>query len=343
MTDLTGVLRPLPRVWARLDRVCLVMLALLAAVLLADPAGLTDVAGGAARALMGTLPFVVFAVMAVAYLKATGAESIVARAFTGHESRMIVLAAVMGGIAPFCSCEIIPFIAALLALGAPLSAVMALWLASPLMDPAMFAITAGTIGPGFALAKAVSAIAIGLAGGVAVMAARATPLFADPLRAPRKGGCCAAGTPFGGTPVWAFWREPARRATFGDTARGQAAFLVKWLGLAYVIEALMLRYVPADWIAGALGGDGVGTIVLGALIGAPAYLNGYAAPALVSGLLEQGLSPGAAMSFMIAGGVSCIPAAVAVWALVKPRVFAAYLGLGFAGAVAAGIVWAAIV
>jgi uncharacterized membrane protein YraQ (UPF0718 family) len=48
------------------------------------------------------------------------------------------------------------------------------------------------------------------------------------------------------------------------------------------------------------------------------------------------------MSFMIAGGVSSIPAAVAVWALVKPRVFAAYLGLALAGAVMAGAVWGVV-
>ncbi|MEZ5913781.1 MAG: permease [Paracoccaceae bacterium] len=83
-------------------------------------------------------PIWFFAILAVAWLKATGAETLMARAFEGRETRMIVLAALVGGLAPFCSCEVIPFIAALLAVGVPLSAVMAFWLASPLMDPAMF-------------------------------------------------------------------------------------------------------------------------------------------------------------------------------------------------------------
>ena len=48
---------------------------------------------------------------------------------------------------------------------------------------------------------------------------------------------------------------------------------------------------------------------------------------------------GAAMSFMIAGGVSSIPAAIAVWALVKPKVFAAYLFYGIVGATLSGLVW----
>ena len=104
----------------------------------------------------------------------------------------------------------------------------------------------------------------------------------------------------------------------------------------------MLRYVPADMIAAVLGGNGVMPILLGALVGAPAYLNGYAAVPLVDALLAQGMSNGAAMSFVIAGGVSSIPAAIAVWALVKPRVFTAYLGIAIIGALIAGIAWNAI-
>ena len=79
--------------------------------------------------------------------------------------------------------------------------------------------------------------------------------------------------------------------------------------------------------------------MLGALVGVPAYLNGYAAPALVSGLMDQGMSAGAAMSFIVAGAVSCIPAMAAVWSLVKPRIFAVYAALGFLGAVLAGAVF----
>ena len=39
----------------------------------------------------------------------------------------------------------------------------------------------------------------------------------------------------------------------------------------------------------------------------------------MAGLIEQGMSQGAAMSFVVAGGVSCIPAAVAVWAMAPGR------------------------
>ena len=104
----------------------------------------------------------------------------------------------------------------------------------------------------------------------------------------------------------------------------------------------MLEYVPAEVIATALGGDGLWPILLGAIVGAPAYLNGFATVPLVDALLAQGMSNGTAMSFVIAGGVSCIPASIAVWALVKRRVFAAYLGIAFAGSILAGFAWSVI-
>jgi hypothetical protein len=54
------------------------------------------------------------------------------------------------------------------------------------------------------------------------------------------------------------------------------------------------------------------------------------------------MTQGAAMSFVIAGDVSCIPASVAVWALVKPKVFEAYIGFALVGATMAGTLWRVI-
>ena len=344
MTDLTqkpvraaSTLAPLNSAWG-------LSVAVLAVVLLIDPAQAWDTIRFAASALTGTAPFIAFAVLAVAYMRAAGAEGTVAKAFKGRETRMIVLAALVGGLAPFCSCEVIPFIAALLAVGTPLSAVMAFWLASPLMDPPMFLITAANLGVDFALAKTAAAVGLGLLGGFGVKAIMPTGVFNDVLRAaPAKScGCGSSQSPFDGRPVWKFWQHSDRIAQFRDVAVENALFLLKWLTLAYVIEAVMIAYVPAEWVAQVLGGEGLQPIALGALIGGPAYLNGYAAVPLVAGLLEQGMSPGAAMSFVLAGGVSCIPAAIAVWALVKPRVFAAYLGFAFVGSLAAGLAWAAV-
>jgi len=340
---------PLSARWQRLDKAWLAIALIPLSLGVLAPDALWPTLVFAAHAFWGTLGFVVFAVLVIGALKATGAENLLARAFEGNEVRMILLAALIGGLSPFCSCEVIPFIAALLALGAPLSAVMAFWLSSPIMDPAMFVITMGTLGLPFALAKAASAVGMGLLGGFAIKALGRTALFADPLKAAAPvscttGSCCGdiGADAFSGPVQWRFWHTAERRQIFRETVQENALFLGKWLLLAYLIEALMVRYVPAEFVARLVGGEGLGPIVMGALVGAPAYLNGYAAVPLVSGLLEQGMSNGAAMAFMLAGGVSSIPAALAVWALVKPRIFAAYLGLAILGAVLAGMVWQAL-
>lgn len=343
MADTTHGLPRLSQVWSKLDKAVLAIFLVPLLLLIFDPAQMWPTLTFAGGAIAHTGVFIILAVLAVGYLKATGAENVLSKAFEGPQWRMVILAAMAGGLSPFCSCEVIPFIAALLAVGAPLSAVMAFWLSSPLMDPAMFAITSGTLGVDFAIAKTVSAIGIGLLGGALTALMARSALFEDPLKkAPVKSCCsssCGSGPQFQGETVWKFWTQADRRDTFRETVLENAWFLGKWLLLAYLLEALMLHYVPADMVANIVGGEGLRPIVLGALVGAPAYLNGYAAVPLVDSLLQQGMNNGAAMSFVLAGGVSCIPAAVAVWALVKPRVFAAYLGIAFVGSIIAGVAW----
>jgi uncharacterized protein len=313
---------------------------LLAATAAFDPAAFPGIAGTAAGALARTAPFIAAAVLFIAWIKAASAETLVAGAFAGRESRMIVGAALVGALAPFCSCQVIPFVAALLAVGAPLPAVMAFWLASPLVDPPTLMITAAALGWDFALAKAVAAVGLGLMGGFALRALIGQGAFAEPLKAAPRTGCCRKKpAPAADRPQWRFWTDRDRRETFRAEAVTNAHFLLKWLTLAYVLEGLLIRYVPADLVARAVGGEGLLPVVTGALVGMPAYLNGYVAPPLLAGLIDQGMSRGAAMAFLIAGPVSSIPAMAAVWALVRPPVFAAYLGFGFVGAVLGGTVF----
>jgi len=309
-------------------------------VLLLDQAQFVPFVSFAVQAFGGTLPYIAFAVALIAWLKAAGAEAYVGKAFEGRETQAIVLAALFGGLAPFCSCEVIPFIAGLLAVGAPLSAIMAFWLSSPLIDPPTLLITAGALGWPFAIGKAVFAVALGLFGGFLVALALRTGVFANPVKIGSSvGGCGCGASPKTGRPVWRFWRESERKEKFGAELKTNALFLVKWLALAYVLEAALVTYVPADLIATVVGGEGIGSIVISALVGMPAYLNSYVAPPLLAGLMDQGMSAGAAMAFMIAGAVSSIPAMAAVWSLVKPQVFATYLGLGFTGAVLSGLIF----
>ena len=71
-------------------------------------------------------------------------------------------------------------------------------------------------------------------------------------------------------------------------------------------------------------------------IGIPAYLNGYAVIPLVAGRIEKGMVPGTAMAFMVTGGVTSIPAAMGVHALVRRDVFFSDLIFGLGAEFLAG-------
>ncbi|NIR30018.1 MAG: permease [Gammaproteobacteria bacterium] len=325
-----------------LDPAWLGLASIFAALLVLTPAQLERSLTFTLDSLVGVSPFLLLSIGLAAYAKASSANNLIARAFHGRAVIMVVFAAAIGALSPFCSCGVIPLIAALLGMGVPLAPVMAFWLASPLMDPSMFALTLGTLGAPFAIAKTASAAGIGMLGGFGIWLLQTAGLLREPLRAGVGNGGCAGSVVREVRPVaWPFWRESARRKDFVADARFNLAFLGKWLTLAFVLESLMLAYVPADAVADIVGRGDYLEVVAAALVGIPAYLNGYAALPLVGGLMEQGMAPGAAMAFLLAGGVTSIPAAVAVYALARRPVFVAYIAFALIGAVTAGLVYGA--
>lgn len=326
-------------IWAK-ERIWMLSAGMLAVLFLFAPALGISTTGFALQNLLNVAPFLMLSVGVAAYASATGADGLIARAFTGSPAVMILIAAIVGGLSPFCSCGVIPLIAALLVMGVPLSAVMAFWLASPVMDPSMFLLTTSMLGFEFAVAKTIAAVGLGVFGGFVVHMLSRIGALSEPLRdGVGNGGCGGAKVRTVQPVVWAFWSEDVRMTKFWRESLKTALFLAKWLTLAFILESLMLAWLPADLVANALGGAGLAPIGIATLVGVPAYLNGYAALPLVGGLIEQGMAPGAGLAFLVAGGVSSLPAAIAVWALVKRQVFFLYLGVALVGSFASGLLF----
>jgi uncharacterized protein len=343
MTTLTRT-RPLLARLGRLDPVLLAIGAVLLAVFLAAPDQGRASVSFTLDSLWQIAPYLVVSIALAAAAKAAGADNLIANAFTGRPVTMIVLAAAFGALSPFCSCGVIPLIAALLAMGVPLGPVMAFWLASPVIDPAMFVLTSGVLGLHFAVAKTLAAISIGLFGGLATHVLTTRGLIGEPLREGLGDGGCAGAKVRGHKPVvWRFWEEAGRRGKFWNDAAANTGFLGKWLALAFVLESLMVTYLPESLIIRTVGGEGWASVATATLVGIPAYLNGYAALPLVSGLIDQGMAPGAGLAFLVAGGITSVPAAMAVFAVARRPVFLAYVGFAVAGSLAAGLVYGVVV
>ncbi|ESR22550.1 permease [Lutibaculum baratangense] len=112
--------------------------------------------------------------------------------------------------------------------------------------------------------------------------------------------------------------------------------MLVWLSIAFVGEFLLRRYVPEELVASLVGGDNPWAVPLAATVGAPIYLDGYAALPLIRGLVDSGMRPDAALAFLIAGGITSAWAAIPVYALVRTPTFVLYLLLAVGGSMLAG-------
>ncbi|MBL25258.1 MAG: permease [Rhodospirillaceae bacterium] len=323
----------------KFDRVVLASLVLVLSIVVFFPQQLGASLRFAGSALLFITPFILLSVVAAGVAKATSVDQQVARVMSGNTTTVITFAALFGALSPFCSCGVIPLIAALLAAGVPLAPVAAFWIASPLMSIEKYVLASAIFDPAFASIYLATAVVAGLGAGFATHWVRNRAPFQNVLRDGVVSGCAVSALKKDAPVVWPFWRETDRRQVFNDTAISSGAFLFKWLTLAFLIESLMVAWLPAETIGQVLGGDSWWTVPASTAVGIPAYLNGFAALSLVSRLVEMGAAPAAALAFLTAGAVTSFPAAMGVYALVKKPVFFWYIGLGLFFSLAAGFAY----
>ena len=307
------------------------------------------------------------------------------RSFRRHGMLGILFTTALGAFSPFCSFTVIPLIRRLLRGGVPLSAVMAFWIASPAMDPPIFALTARAIGVNLALARLLGALILSVSAGTITLVMERRGLLTDVMRAQRAPAPAAARiaqpVPVGaarsitpaleppaadgvaltaapacargscqdlaedtdeddGAPWWPQAKASLRsrhdwRLTARNMARENVA-LGKWLVFACVFEGVIAVYVPTHFVTSLLGGSGLTAIPMAVGISFPLYLNGIGSIPIVAGLMAKGMVPGAAVSFLIGGSVTTIPAIIAVQRVVKNKVLALYLCYGILGSIALG-------
>ena len=309
------------------------------------------------------------------------------RSFKRHGMLGILFTTCLGAFSPFCSFTVIPLVRRLLRGGVPLSAVMAFWIASPAMDPPIFALTAKAIGIPLALARLIGALVLSIGAGTITLMLERRGLLTDVLRAqpaaaqaaarvaqPVSVAAAATGTIVldppaleaseaaaalapscadapcspaaapddedDGAPWWpqakASLRSGRNWRLTGRNILRSTVTLGKWLIFACVFEGIISVYVPDHVVTTLLGGMGLTAIPLAVGISVPLYLNGIGAIPIVAGLLAKGMVQGAAVSFLLGGAVTTIPAMIAVHRVVNNRVFILYLSYGIIGSILLG-------
>lgn len=351
-------------------------------------------------------PYLLVTIPLAVAVRMSGASKYINAAFKTRPTIAILLATFVGAFSPFCSCGVIPVIAALLMGGVPLAPVMSFWIASPSMDPEIFFLSVSTIGWELAVWRLGGTLVLSLSAGFltqfitqrgwlrqgslrphrtnsaqtrrellhkgwqtlkrSVQRAPALQLVVKQPVLATQVACCAAPAAVevaygAGNQLDAASAAPAldddagcATAAAGSCTSerkpfwhrllqetwGATQMVAKFMALAFLLEALITLYVPDQWIAGVLGHANPWAILTAAFLGVPVYTSNLAALPLVSGLLEQGMNPAAALAFLIAGPTTTLPAMAAVWGLTSRRVFALYVSFSLAGAVVLGYIYA---
>lgn len=316
-------------------------LAVILAVLIArQPELALETARFVVLGMVHVAPLVIPGILLAAWITASGASDRVAAVFRGRTLQTVLGATFVGAVLPVCGVTVLPLMAGLLAAGVPLAPVMAFWLASPITGPALLSATAATLGWDFAIGKAVAAIGLGLFGG------GATALFADrgwsrsPLRSNRivgnlGGQCGGCGSEVQGFDA-RIWREPARRTRFLQESWSITRLILLVLTPAFAAEFMLNAWLAPDAVAAFLGQDSMFAVPLAVIVGGPAYIDGYAALPLTRALIDHGMSAGAAMAFLVSGGVVSIWGAMAIFPVLKLKPFLLYLALAAIGSMISG-------
>lgn len=287
--------------------------------------------------LISIAPLVIPGILLSAWINASGAGRYIARAFQGNIYKTILMASLIGAITPVCGVSVLPLMTGLLAAGIPFAPIMAFWLSSPVTDPAMLTTTFATLGLHFALGKTIAAFAIGLLGGYIITSLPRYDWITGPLRSHKlTTHLCAASGCHSKSFRGAIWRYSENWQRFKKELLGLTKLILICLTPAFLAENMLRHTLEPAILVQYLGADSWWAIPAAVFIGAPAYIDGYAALPLTRILIEQGMSQGAAMAFLVSGGVVSIWGAMAIFPVLKLKAFLLFLFCAVLGSLCVG-------
>ncbi len=285
-----------------------------------------DIALSCWEILVDMAPYVLLGFLVAGALWVLVPQSLVRR-HLGSSRRLgpVFKAALVGIPIPLCCCGVIPLAASLRRQGAGRAAVTSFLISTPQTGADSILVTYSLLGPVFAVLRPIAALISGLIGGALVLAWPEKTAAAPPATA----GCgCGAPAAAGDGPRLLGALRYARDELPEDLAR---PFLLGVIG-----AGAMAALLPPDFFSGFLGG-GVLPMLVMLVVGAPLYICATAAVPIAAALLAKGLSPGAALVFLMAAPATNLASIATVWRVMGPRTLVSYLGAVFVTALGAGL------
>lgn len=274
-------------------------------------------------------PYLLFGFAVAGVLSVIVTPETIERHLGGRGFWPVFKAALVGVPLPLCSCSVIPVAASLRKHGSSRGATASFLLSTPQTGVDSILVTYSLLGPVMAVFRPLAAFLTGIAGG----------LLTEGLTGPAQGGiqpdasagdcadacCCHAKKK----------AHPLLRAArhgFVTLPRDISGPMLVGMVVAGVIAVL----IPDDFFAGRIG-TGIVAIVVMMLLGIPIYVCATASVPIAAALIAKGVSPGAALAFLIAGPATNAATIAALWKMLGGRAMWIYLGTIAFSAVACGL------
>jgi uncharacterized membrane protein YraQ (UPF0718 family)/copper chaperone CopZ len=245
----------------------------------------------------------------------------VERHLGGNGLGQVVKASLFGVPLPLCSCGVIPVAASLRRHGASKGATTAFLLSTPQTGVDSIAVTYGLLGPFLAVVRPVAALVTGVFGGGLVQAFNGNGVTVDgdaddgPEGSSCSSDCCDDD-------------RPKNRPKIVEAFHYGLVVLPRDIGKALIlgvaISGLIAAFVAPQALESSLGG-GLWPMLAAMAIGIPLYVCATASTPIALGLIHAGLSPGAALVFLISGPATNSAALTTLWKVLGRRAAIIYL------------------
>ena len=205
------------------------------------------------------------------------------------ENSSVVTAAIIGTPLPLCSCSVIPTAIGIRRAGASKASTASFMVATPETGVDSIAVTFALMGPVMAVARPFAAIISAIVAGTAV---RLWDEETPPKQEESVKSCCAANK-----------KEQSyfdkTKAVFQYGFGKLLSDFMGWLLIGLFFAALIQTFVPHSMLSEY--GNGIFAMMLIVLISIPMYICATASTPVAAGLMLSGISPGAALVFMLTG------------------------------------------
>ncbi|KPK37979.1 MAG: hypothetical protein AMJ65_13500 [Phycisphaerae bacterium SG8_4] len=271
-------------------------------------------------------PYLLFGFFVAGLLSVLVSQSFVERHLGGRGPWPLLKASVFGVPLPLCSCGVIPVSMSLHRHGASKGATVAFLLSTPQTGVDSIFVTLSLLGPVFAVFRPLAAFATGMIGGGLVDALTDRPSGENGQGETCTEECCQAE---GKTTRF------SRGMKYGFVTLPRDIGKAMLVGIA--VAALISAFVPNNYFADKLG-KGIFAMVVMMFLGIPVYVCATASVPVAAALIfTGGLSPGAALVFLMTGPATNAASFATIWKTLGRKTALVYIATVGVCALASGL------